>query len=136
MKKKQRALVYVTSLMKTIIVDVSEVATFEALLANLKQHESREYISSNSALFRHGRRVNKIRGGDSLQLKEKKVLLAGSASQSLNRDDYYVRELPQRANPSADGVTTQPPEMLIPDGESIALKKELTKKAIEKWKKV
>ena len=64
LKRKQQALVYVTSLMKTIIVDVSEVATFEALLANLNQYESREYISSNSALFRQGRRVDKIRGGD------------------------------------------------------------------------
>ena len=69
-------------------------------------------------------------------MKETKVLLAGSASLSLNRDDDYVRELPQRAHPGADGVTTQPPKMPIPDGESMALKKELTKKAIEKWSKV
>ena len=82
MNMEQQALVYVTSLMKTIIVDVNEVTTFEALLANLNQHESREYSAANSALFRQGRRVDKIRGGDLLQLKETNVLLAGGASQS------------------------------------------------------
>ena len=51
-KSKRQALVYVMSLMKTIIVDVNEIATLEALLAKLNQHESRAYILSNSALFR------------------------------------------------------------------------------------
>ena len=82
LKRKQQALVYVTSLTKTIIVDVNEVTTFEALLANLSKHERREYSSANSALLRHGRRVDKIRGGDLLQLTETNVLLAGGASQS------------------------------------------------------